>query len=178
MGKSSIGRHETPQFDTGIEAALSSKQYEFGDTINLGCQRDAFERDCPRRSRRSAQFGIQGFIRSSTGLHFVVRDGRDARLLAFDDSLRRRSFYSGEKSRARARAFDQNAVSGRLTKNRSFSRRRGRIAARKIGDNAGRTVSHEHGGRFEIGAKNFSRAGQGNETNRDGHGRQTDRRFY
>jgi len=35
QGKSSIGRHETPQLDTGIEAALSSKQYEFGDTINL-----------------------------------------------------------------------------------------------------------------------------------------------
>ena len=35
MGKSSIGRHETPQLDTGVEAALSSKQYEFGDTINL-----------------------------------------------------------------------------------------------------------------------------------------------
>ncbi len=34
-GKSSIGRHETPQLDTGIEAALSSKQYEFGDTMNL-----------------------------------------------------------------------------------------------------------------------------------------------
>lgn len=35
MGKSSIGHHNTPQLDTGIEAALSSKQYEFGDTINL-----------------------------------------------------------------------------------------------------------------------------------------------
>ncbi len=35
MGKSSLGRHETPHLDTGIEAALSSKQYEFGDTINL-----------------------------------------------------------------------------------------------------------------------------------------------
>jgi Ca-activated chloride channel family protein len=35
MGKSSAGRHETPHLDTGIEAALSSKQYEFGDTINL-----------------------------------------------------------------------------------------------------------------------------------------------
>ncbi len=35
MGKSSIGRHATPQLDTGIEAALSSKQYEFGDVINL-----------------------------------------------------------------------------------------------------------------------------------------------
>ena len=35
LGKSSIGRHETNHLDTGIEAALSSKQYEFGDTINL-----------------------------------------------------------------------------------------------------------------------------------------------
>lgn len=35
VGKSSLGRHETPQMDTGIEAALGSKPYEFGDTINL-----------------------------------------------------------------------------------------------------------------------------------------------
>jgi Ca-activated chloride channel family protein len=35
VGKSSIGRHDTPYLDTGIEAALSSKEYEFGDTMNL-----------------------------------------------------------------------------------------------------------------------------------------------
>ena len=35
MGKSSMGRHETPHMDTGVEAALSSKPYEFGDTMNL-----------------------------------------------------------------------------------------------------------------------------------------------
>lgn len=35
LGKSTIGRHVTSHLDTGIEAALSSKQYEFGDTINL-----------------------------------------------------------------------------------------------------------------------------------------------
>ena len=35
MGKSTLGRHETHHMDTGVEAALSSKQYEFGDTINL-----------------------------------------------------------------------------------------------------------------------------------------------
>ncbi|MCB1023039.1 MAG: VWA domain-containing protein [Acidobacteria bacterium] len=34
-GKSSIGRHETPHLDTGVEAAMGSKPYEFGDTINL-----------------------------------------------------------------------------------------------------------------------------------------------
>ncbi len=35
LGKSSFGRHETHHLDTGVEAALASKQYEFGDTINL-----------------------------------------------------------------------------------------------------------------------------------------------
>ena len=35
MGKSSVGRHDTPELSTGVEAANASKQYEFGDTINL-----------------------------------------------------------------------------------------------------------------------------------------------
>jgi Ca-activated chloride channel family protein len=35
LGKSSIGRHETHHLDTGVEAALATKQYDFGDTINL-----------------------------------------------------------------------------------------------------------------------------------------------
>ncbi|MEZ5345769.1 MAG: VWA domain-containing protein [Pyrinomonadaceae bacterium] len=35
VGKSSLGRHETPHLDTGVEAAMASKNYEFGDTINL-----------------------------------------------------------------------------------------------------------------------------------------------
>jgi Ca-activated chloride channel homolog len=35
LGKSSAGRHDTPQLATGVEAAAISKRYEFGDTINL-----------------------------------------------------------------------------------------------------------------------------------------------
>ena len=35
LGKSSIGRHNTPHLSTGVEAAAASKAYEFGDTINL-----------------------------------------------------------------------------------------------------------------------------------------------
>src|SRR5256885_3054755 len=35
LGKSSVGRHDTPHLSTGIEAAAASKAYEFGDTINL-----------------------------------------------------------------------------------------------------------------------------------------------
>ncbi|HEX8190913.1 MAG TPA: VWA domain-containing protein [Pyrinomonadaceae bacterium] len=35
MGKSSVGRHDTPHLSTGVEASQSPKPYEFGDTINL-----------------------------------------------------------------------------------------------------------------------------------------------
>ncbi len=35
IGKSSIGRHDTREMATGIEASGASKPYEFGDTMNL-----------------------------------------------------------------------------------------------------------------------------------------------
>ncbi len=35
LGKSSFGRHDTRDLATGVEASGASKQYEFGDTLNL-----------------------------------------------------------------------------------------------------------------------------------------------
>ena len=35
LGKSSIGRHDTNQLSTGIEASEAAKRYEFGDILNL-----------------------------------------------------------------------------------------------------------------------------------------------
>ncbi len=35
VGKSSFGSHETPYLATGVEAEAASKEYEFGDTLNL-----------------------------------------------------------------------------------------------------------------------------------------------
>ena len=35
LGKSSFGRHDTRDLSTGIEASGASRQYEFGDTLNL-----------------------------------------------------------------------------------------------------------------------------------------------
>ncbi len=51
LGKSSFGRHDTRDLATGIETSGASKQYEFGDTLNLditatlssAIQRDGFE---------------------------------------------------------------------------------------------------------------------------------------
>lgn len=39
LGHSSFGRHETRFVDTGIEAALGSRRYQFGDTMNLDVTR-------------------------------------------------------------------------------------------------------------------------------------------
>jgi Ca-activated chloride channel homolog len=35
LGKSSFGRHDTRELATGVEASGSTRQYEFGDTLNL-----------------------------------------------------------------------------------------------------------------------------------------------
>ena len=35
LGKSSFGRHDTRDLATGVEASGPSKEYEFGDTLNL-----------------------------------------------------------------------------------------------------------------------------------------------
>ncbi|HUF03461.1 MAG TPA: VWA domain-containing protein [Aridibacter sp.] len=39
MGRASSGRHVTNDLDTGVEAALGARRYEFGDTINLDVNR-------------------------------------------------------------------------------------------------------------------------------------------
>ena len=51
LGKSSFGRHDTRDLATGIEASGSSKQYEFGDTLNLDISETLFSairREGPR----------------------------------------------------------------------------------------------------------------------------------
>ncbi len=78
LGKSSIGRHETPHLDTGVEAALSSKQYEFGDTINLDVNATLMSAITREGLERAAESRIQRSLRSPAGLPFVVRDRRDA----------------------------------------------------------------------------------------------------
>jgi Ca-activated chloride channel family protein len=39
MGKSNFGSHDTPHLATGVEAEAASRQYEFGDTMNLDIPR-------------------------------------------------------------------------------------------------------------------------------------------
>jgi Ca-activated chloride channel homolog len=42
LGKSSFGRHDTRDLSTGVETSGSSRQYEFGDTLNLDMSETLF----------------------------------------------------------------------------------------------------------------------------------------
>jgi Ca-activated chloride channel homolog len=65
LGKSSLGRHDTREMATGIEASGASKPYEFGDTMNLDASgtilnavlRTRREADLPSRSAEGAEAG-------------------------------------------------------------------------------------------------------------------------
>jgi Ca-activated chloride channel family protein len=73
LGRSSFGRHETAHFATGVEAYQATKEYEFGDTLNLDI--------------------------SSTLLHAVAREGLGAPLnLEYDDLMVRQAEYQSSCS--------------------------------------------------------------------------------
>ena len=64
IGKSSIGRHDTREMATGIEASGAPKPYEFGDTLNI----DAAGDDTQRREREGQvqNFRLQPEVWAST----------------------------------------------------------------------------------------------------------------
>jgi Ca-activated chloride channel family protein len=73
LGRSSFGRHETAHFATGVEAYQATKEYEFGDSLNLDI--------------------------SSTLLHAVARQGLGAPLeLEYEDLMVRQSDYESSCS--------------------------------------------------------------------------------
>jgi Ca-activated chloride channel family protein len=73
LGRSSFGRHETTHFATGVEAYQATKEYEFGDTLNLDI--------------------------SSTLMHAVAREGLQSGLnLEYEDLMVRQSDYESSCS--------------------------------------------------------------------------------
>jgi Ca-activated chloride channel family protein len=73
LGRSSFGRHETTHFATGVEAYEATKEYEFGDTLNLDI--------------------------SSTLMHAVAREGLGAPLnLEYEDLMVRQAEYESSCS--------------------------------------------------------------------------------
>ena len=73
LGRSSFGRHETAHFATGVEAYQATKEYEFGDMLNLDI--------------------------SSTLLHAVAREGLGVPLnLEYQDLMVRQAEYESSCS--------------------------------------------------------------------------------
>src|SRR5438552_6221534 len=73
LGRSSFGRHETAHFATGVEAYQATKEYEFGDTLNLDIR--------------------------STLLHAVAREGLGVPLnLEYQDLMVRQAEYESSCS--------------------------------------------------------------------------------
>ena len=57
LGKSSLGRHDTREMATGIEASGASKPYEFGDTMNLDASATILNAVLRTRSRTTERSG-------------------------------------------------------------------------------------------------------------------------
>ena len=153
LGKSSLGRHDTREMATGVEASGAPKPYEFGDTMNLdasGTILNAVVRTRVRHTGRGSRgcrrrIGPRhrGRLRRSDGragrVSELVRDGADARLQPQHDPLRRGSLHAGQARGAGARQPDPAAVSRRRAEGRPLPRLGGRDPAQPARARAGRS---------------------------------------
>jgi len=57
VGRSSLGRHDTHHLSTGVEATEASRQYEFGDTLNLDISSTLL--NCVRRAGLKIPFPLE-----------------------------------------------------------------------------------------------------------------------
>ncbi len=113
LGKSSFGRHDTRDLATGIEATGSSKQYEFGDTLNLDISETLFSAIRREGAQGAAQSGILRPARAPVRIPEFLRHGADARLQPQHDPLWRGPLHAGQESGAGAGASDPHAISRR-----------------------------------------------------------------
>jgi Ca-activated chloride channel homolog len=60
LGKSSLGRHDTREMATGIEASAAPKRYEFGDTMNLDASATILNAVLRNRSERGTRNAVSG----------------------------------------------------------------------------------------------------------------------
>ncbi len=119
LGRSSFGRHETAHFATGVEAYQATKEYEFGDTLNLDI--------------------------SSTLLHAVAREGLGVPLnLEHEDLMVRQAEY--ESSCSTVLLLDTSHSMILYGEDRFTPAKRVALAlsAETIGPRRCGPVSHEH----------------------------------
>ena len=74
LGKSSLGRHDTREMATGIEASGASKRYEFGDTMNLDASATILNAVLRTRSMVDERGAMSDHRPSNTGIAVDYED--------------------------------------------------------------------------------------------------------
>ncbi len=124
LGKSSFGRHDTRDLATGIETSGSSKQYEFGDTLNLDISETLFSAIRREGAKVPLDMDYFGSARAPVRVSELLRHGADAGLQPQHDPVRRGPLHAGQEGRAGAGAPDSHAVSRRQPALRAVPRQR------------------------------------------------------
>ncbi len=104
LGKSLLGRHDTRHEAAGVETNGSSKQYEFGDSLNLDITAtlsNVFAREGTDFNQHNGRLNLEysDLQVQQADYQSLLRDGRAAGLLALDDSVWRRPVYAGQARR-------------------------------------------------------------------------------
>ena len=152
LGKSSFGRHDTRDLATGIESSGSSKQYEFGDTLNLDISETLFS--AVRREGVKVPIDLEY---SDLHVHQCEYQSSCATVLMLDCShsmiLYGEDRFTPAKTRGDgAGASDPHAVSGRQSALRAVSRFRRGAEYQPAGARAGGSLLHQHARWADSGA--------------------------
>ena len=174
IGKSSLGRHDTREMATGIEASGAPKAVRVRRHDEHRRQQHDPERGQAAAERRRP--GGRGRLRRPDGrpgrVPELVRDRPDARLQPQHDPLRRGSLHAGQARRAGARQPDPPAVSRRRAAGRAVPRLGRRDSAQPARARARRPVLHQHARRPAPRAAPARAAAQGHAADRHDHRRQ------
>src|SRR5881275_2888628 len=101
-----------------------------------------------------------------------MRDRADARLLALNDFVWRRSFHARQKSCDGIVAFIAHTISRRLTLADLVPRFRRRNSALAIGAGEGRALLHQYAGRSSPSPAHSATPAEGHEADCDDHRRE------
>jgi Ca-activated chloride channel homolog len=172
LGKSSFGRHDTRDLATGIESSGSSKQYEFGDTLNLDISETLFS--AVRREGVKVPIDLEY---SDLHVHQCEYQSSCATVLMLDCShsmiLYGEDRFTPAKRVAMALAhLIRTQYPGDSLRCVLFHDSAEELQDQPAGARAGGSVLHQYARRPDSGAAAAAAGKEGHEADRHDHGRQ------
>ena len=177
LGKSSFGSHDTPYLATGIEADGWSKQYEFGDVLNLDVNETLKNALVTHRLASSVPIDLdygdlmvrQAEYRSSCATVLML-DTSHSMILYGEDR-----FTPAKKVALALTHLIRTQFPGDTIRVVLFHDSAEEIPIAHAGARAGRTVPHEYRRRAQARAAHSHGAEEGHAADRDDHRRQAER---